>query len=129
VIEYYDKAASIFPDTEPSKRNKAKADKIRANKEQFVADQKALYKKKPSPIGPPPLKDDPFNLGPLPKADVPVEPKGPPIKSLPPAPDAKGKTEPKAPEPPKPDPAKSPEPKSPEPKPPEPPKGPDPKAK
>ncbi|HKA06845.1 MAG TPA: hypothetical protein VKD71_06270 [Gemmataceae bacterium] len=123
-IEYFDKAASIFPDSEPSKRNKAKADKIRANKEQFIADQKALYRKKPSPIGPPPLKDDPFNLGPMPKAGAPVEPKGPPISSLPPTPDAKGKTEPKAPEPPKPDPAKSPEPKSPEP-----PKGPDPKAK
>jgi hypothetical protein len=75
------------------------------------------------------LKDDPFNLGPQPKGDVPAEPKGPPIQSLPPAPDAKGKTEPKAPEPAKLDPAKSPERKVPEPKPPEPPKGPDPKAK
>src|SRR5947208_683523 len=44
VIEYYEKAAAIFPDSEPSKRYKAKADKIRANKDQFVATQKAIYK-------------------------------------------------------------------------------------
>jgi hypothetical protein len=124
-IEYYDKAASIFPDSEKSKRNKAKADKIRANKEQFVADQKTLYKKKPSPIGPPPTKNDPFNLGPLPEADGTVEPKSPPIKSLPPPPNAKeGKNEPKSPEPPKLEPEKAPPPR-----PVEEPKGPGPKAK
>src|SRR2546423_1276997 len=47
VIEYYEKAASIFPDSEPSKRDKARADKIKANKDQFVADQKKIYAERP----------------------------------------------------------------------------------
>lgn len=111
VIEYYEKAAAIFPETEFSKRYKARAGKLKATKDQFVADQKAFYKEREfSPIGTSPLgpgKTDLFGPGSspipgLPRGDTPIIP----------------------PPPPKPDTAKTPEPK-----PAEPPKGADPKAK
>jgi hypothetical protein len=92
-IQYYDNAGDIFPDTEFSKRYKARADKIRANKEQFVADQKAIYKPVTSLFGPTPPKAeaDP----PLPKTDTPpVGPSVPPPPVPPPVVDPKS-TEPK----------------------------------
>jgi hypothetical protein len=112
-IEDYEKAAAIFPDTEFSKRYKARAEKLKATKDQFVADQKAFYKEREfSPFTAPPAgpgKADPFGLGTspipgLPKTDTPIIPPPPPA----PTPDKAN---------------------TPEPKPAEPPKGPDPKAK
>jgi hypothetical protein len=83
VIEYYENAAAIFPDTEFSKRDREKGEKIKANKEQFVATQKAIYKpREKSPFGPPPKSDDPFaSLLPrkdpgLPKIEPPPAPPG-----------------------------------------------------
>ena len=118
VIEYYDNAASIFPDTEFSKRYKAHADKIRSNKEQFVATQKAVYKpRESSPGGVPPKFDDPLgsSLFPkkdstLPKIEVPLLPPPPGGKTdVPPAPplpttDPKKTPDPKPAEAPKADP-------------------------
>jgi hypothetical protein len=112
VIEYYEKSASIFPDTEFSKRDKASAEKIKANKDQFVAAQKAIYKQREQPLmPPPPKKDDPFGsvLPGLPKTD-PALPK----IELPPPPtgDVQPPVVPPAPTPPvTPDPKKSPDPK------------------
>jgi hypothetical protein len=128
VIEYYEKAASIFPDTEFSKRYKERADKIKANKDQFVATQKDIYKpREKSPFGPPPKIDDPFGSL-FPKKD-PVLPKIEP----PPAPPAgKAEVPPVGPIPtvplPAPPPAVDPKKATPDPKPPEAPKA-DPKAK
>ena len=142
-IEYYEKASSIFPDTEFSKKYKARADKLRANKEQFVADQKAFYK--PADVLPwtyplAPGKKDPFGpqgpiLPPLlpftPKGDVPPAPTAPVIPP-PLTPDPKSSAEPKK----TPDAKLTPDPKvpadpnkSPDLKPPDPPKVADPKSK
>jgi hypothetical protein len=71
-IEYYEKAGAIFPDTEFSKRYKARAETLKANKEKFIADQKAIYKRFERPSFssgkfdpfPPPIPGGP-------KADVP----------------------------------------------------------
>jgi cell division septation protein DedD len=85
-IEYYDKAGSIFPDTEFSKGYKAWADKLRARKDQFVADQKAIYKPREA-LPPLPTGKDPFGLPPIfPKGNTP----GPTIDvpGLPPMPKA-----------------------------------------
>ena len=134
-IQYNENAAAIFPDTDFSKRYKTWAEKIKANKDQFVADQKATYKPTPSLFTPPDAKAGPLGpiVPPIPKGDGPTLPLGPPIPSLPEAPDPKGGTDPKPPEPPKAsNTAKEPEPKA---KPadpkniPEPSKGNDPKAK
>jgi len=111
VIEYYEKAGALFPDTEFSKRYKERAEKLKATKDQFVADQKAFYKEREfTPFSPPPTgpgKTDPLAPGlppipGLPRSDTPITPPAGP------APDAA---------------------KTPEPKPAETPKGPDPKAK
>jgi hypothetical protein len=77
VIEYYEKAAAIFPDSEPSKRAKARADKIRANKDQFVAVQKQIYTPRaPLPFEPPAPKGGPLGtLPPLPGTEPPPAPK------------------------------------------------------
>jgi hypothetical protein len=119
-IEYYDKAAAIFPDSEPSKRYKARADKLRATKDQFVADQKAIYKPR-EVISLPPTGKDPFGrdiLPPLPKSGTTG-----PVIDVPPPPAPKPETPPTAPK------ADTTTPKAPEPKKtPEPPKA-DPKAK
>jgi hypothetical protein len=137
-LDYFDKGAAILPDAEFTKRHKALADKIRANKEKFVADQKEIYKPTPSLFSSPPPapKSDSLlpGLPPFPKGDVPSLPFGPPppptpdakIPELPKLPDAKlPESKPadvKPPEPPKPaDPKKTPEP--------DPPKSADPKAK
>jgi hypothetical protein len=127
VIEYYDKAASIFPDSEFSKRYKAYADKIRANKEQFVATQKAIYKPREALPPLPPRKDDPFGslLPGLPKTDTTlpkIEVPAPPKAGTPPGVGTTTTTRPPPPAPPL-----SPDPKN-DPKPAEPPKA-DPKAK
>jgi hypothetical protein len=124
-IENYRKSAAIFPDSEPSKRDKEWADKLEANKEQFVATQKKLYAERPIPsFGLPPGKDDPFGHGfptfpkieppPEPKADTPVTPKADvptppkadaPKIEIPPIPEPKKTTpEPKPADPPKTDP-------------------------
>lgn len=57
-IEYYEKAAAIFPDESFSKKYKEWADKLKANKTQFIADQKELYKARELPFFPP-SKNDP----------------------------------------------------------------------
>jgi hypothetical protein len=77
-IEYHRKAAAILPDAEPSKRYKAWADKLEANKDQFVAAQRKLYAERPArpSFGPAPGKDDPHGSGfPFPKIEPPPEPK------------------------------------------------------
>jgi hypothetical protein len=145
-LEYYDHGTAILPDTEFTKRYKTKAEKIKANKAKFVADQKEIYKPTPSLFTtPPPPKSGSVLPGlPLtPERDAPSLPLGP-LGPVPPAPTPT--PDPKVPEPPKlldakgPDPkpadVKPPEPpkpadpkKTPEPKPADPPKGPDPKAK
>jgi hypothetical protein len=85
VIEYYEKAASFFPDTEFSKRYKEHADKIKANKDQFVSTQKQIYAPRPAVPGfePPPAKGGPLGtLPPLPGTEPPPTPKpGAPITS------------------------------------------------
>jgi hypothetical protein len=118
VIEYYEKAASIFPDSEPSKRYKARADKIKANKDQFVADQKKIYAERPAlpSFDLPPRKGGP--LGTLPGTEPPPAPKGdttpkadaptPPKADVPAAPKIEV---PALPPPPAPDPKKAPDPK------------------
>jgi hypothetical protein len=140
-LEYYDKGAAILPDAEFTKRHKAWADKIRANKEMFVADQKEIFKPTPSLFSsPPPVpkSDSPFpGLPPFPKGDVPSLPFGPPP---PPTPDSKAPVLPKLPDAKLPDskpadvkPPEAPKPadpkKTPETKPADPPKSADPKAK
>jgi hypothetical protein len=127
VIEYYEKAAAIFPDSEMSKRYKTTVDKIKANKDQFVATQKAIYKpREVLPLGPP-KKGDPFGFGTpgLPKLDS-------GLPKIEPPPALKGETPPSSttttvPPPPAPPPAADPK-KTPDPKPAETPKA-DPKAK
>src|SRR4051794_9119124 len=121
VIEYYEKSASIFPDSEPSKRDKARADKIKANKDQFVADQKKIYAERP--VAPsfdlPPRKGGPFGTLPsLPGTEPPPAPKADttPKADAPPAPKADVPAAPKIevpalPPPPTPDPKKAPDPK------------------
>src|SRR5262245_12642159 len=107
-IEYFDKAGSIFPDTEFSKGYKSRAEKLRANKDQFVATQRAIHKEReqPPPIKfPDPAKEDPKITPPM----VPPAPMPPPIPT---PPDSKARdTDPKK-EPTPPDPkAKGAEPK------------------
>ena len=126
-IEYYEKAAAIFPDTEFSKRYKERADKIRANKDQFVATQKAIYKPRElPPFTLPPKGDSAFEgLFPkkdatLPKIDVPPPP-APGKTETPPAGVSATTVPPPAPPPPA-------DKKTPEPRPVDPPKT-DPKAK
>jgi hypothetical protein len=122
-VEYYEKSASIFPDSEPSKRDKARAEKIKANKDQFVADQKKIYAERPAP----PSFDTPrpgiggHGLGPLPGTEPPPAPKAdatpkvdaptPPKADVPAAPKIEV---PALPPPPTPDPKKTPDPKPPE---------------
>lgn len=130
-IEYYEKAAAIFPDKEFSKRYKERADKLKANKEQFVATQKEIYKpRQTSPLTLPPGKDDPFgsSLFPpkdpgLPKFETPPAPPPPTpgTTDTPPAGASATTVPPPAPPPPA-------EKKTPEPRPVDPPKT-DPKAK
>ena len=107
-IEYYEKAASIFPDTELSKGYKTWAEKLKANKVKVVATQKEIYKQIEHPGLPPLPGNDPLkNLPGLfptpktalpgappipglsnePKIDVPAIPK--PKDIVPPVPDAK----------------------------------------
>jgi hypothetical protein len=102
VVEYYEKAGAIFPDTDFSKRYRERAEKLKANKEQFVSAQKALYKQYErssfgtgkDPFGPPPIPDGPklpgsFNFPPFdaktPETKLPEMPKieVPPIPSPP----------------------------------------------
>jgi|SoiMethySBSTD1v2_1073268.scaffolds.fasta_scaffold830490_1 hypothetical protein len=141
-LEYYDKGTAILPDTDFTKRYKARADKIRANKEKFVADQKEIYKPTPSLFSSPPTtpKSDATvpGLPPFPKGDIPSLPFGPPppptadpkVPTLPKVPDAKTPPDPKPADVKPPEPPKSADPKkTPEPKPADPPKPPDPKAK
>lgn len=100
-IEYYEKAAAVFPDSEFSKRYKAWADTLRTNKDQFVAVQKELYRPRESVALPPPGKSDLFGPG-LPKGDLFPPPGGlfPPKTDLPvipaPSPAEPPKAEPKA---------------------------------
>ena len=103
-IEYYEKAGLIFPDTEFSKKYKARADTLRSNKEQFVADQKAIYKpaELPPKLPPTPGKTDPLGppgplLPPLPLLPKGNEPPFPPTPVLPPipAPESKVPADPK----------------------------------
>jgi len=121
VIEYYEKSASIFPDSEPSKRDKARAEKIKANKDQFVADQKKIYAEHPAlpSFDLPPRKGGP--LPSLPGTEPPPAPKTDttPKVDAPTPPNADGPTTPKIevpalPPPPTPDPKKTPDPKPPE---------------
>jgi tetratricopeptide (TPR) repeat protein len=123
-IEYYEKAASIFPDTDFSKKYKARADYLRANKDQFLAEQKAIYKPA-DPLPPfkfPPAPGKTDSLGPLgpilpplpstPKGDVPPSPPAPVIPP-PPTPESKVPADPmKSPDLKPPDPPKSADPKS-----------------
>jgi hypothetical protein len=116
VVEYYERASAIFPDTEFSKRYKARAEKLKANKDRFVKDQETIYKEREfNPFSGPPVgpgKTNPLDFG------------GPPIPGLPKT-DLPGGPTPPPPPAPTPDAAK----KTPDPKPADPPKGPDPKAK
>ncbi len=109
-IEYYEHAAAIFPDSEFSKRYKEHADKLKANKDQFVATQKQLYAPRPAlPFEPPPPKGGPLSTLPkLPGTEPPPAPKGetPPKTETPaipppPAPEPKKTPDAKAPESPK----------------------------
>ena len=119
-IEYYEKAAAIFPDAEFSKRYRARAEKLKATKDEFVALQKAIYKDREVPAFPP--------FPPVPGKTDPLGPGLPPISGLPPIPGLPMGATPPAP--PMPEPARAPEPaKTPDPKPADPPKGADPKAK
>ena len=107
VIEYYEKAARIFADKDFSKKYQERADQVKANKDRFVADQKALYRYRDVSTLSPPAPTPP---GPLDKS-------APPIPSLPFGPDARGPLPPPPPTPPA------------DPKPADTPKGGDPKAK
>lgn len=49
-IEYYEKAGAIFPETEFSKRHKARAELLKSTKDEFVATQKAIYKPVERPL-------------------------------------------------------------------------------
>ena len=122
-IEYYEKAAALLPESEPSKRYKEWVEKIKANKTQFVATQKEIYKpvERPAlPPLPPPGKGDPLGGFPLggfpfapPKGETPTTPIVPPpiptgpkieVPSVPTPPDPKKTPEPKPVDPPKGDP-------------------------
>lgn len=112
VIQYYDSAAAIFPDSEPSKRYKAKVDKIRANKDQFVATQKAIYKPREAAALPktPDGSNGLFAAPPKTDAGLPkIEP--PPAPSAKTDTPSKGPTTPDLPPPPASDPKKTPDPK------------------
>jgi len=121
VVEYYEKSASIFPDSEPSKRDKARAEKIKANKDQFVADQKKIYAEHPPTpsFDLPPRKGGPLpslpgtEPPPAPKADATpkVDAPTPPKADVPAAPKIEV---PALPPPPTPDPKKTPDPNPPE---------------
>lgn len=76
-IEYYEKAAAIFPDKDFSKGYKERAEKLKANKSQFVKDQTELYKFREFPFTPPGGKFDPLFPG------HPPIPGGPKIDSNP----------------------------------------------
>jgi len=111
VIEYLEKSASIFADAEFGKRDKEKADKIKANKDQYVATQKAINKRREPAPAPPAKSNDPFGslLPGLPKVDpgLPkIEPPPAPKAAVPPGPET-----PILPLPPTPDPKKAPDPK------------------
>ena len=120
-IGYYEKAAAIFADKDFSKSYKERAEKLKANKDQFVKDQKELYKFRESPFlfpGHPPIPGGPkLDLNPPvippspmppkteslnpdpkpclpPKVDLPAVPKAPkadPKKTDPPKVDPKAK--------------------------------------
>jgi hypothetical protein len=86
-IEYYEKAAAIFSDSEPSKRYKAWAEKLTANKAKVVEDYKALYKPRQFPFEHPPIpggktdsfgKSDP-SFPKLPPFPFPAGPGDPPV--------------------------------------------------
>lgn len=111
VVEYLEKSAAIFPDAEFAKRDKEKAEKVKANKEQYVATLKAINKRREQPPAPPAKTDDPFGslLPGLPKVDPgfpKIEPPPAPKAEVPPAPET-----PVVPPPPTPDPKKAPDPK------------------
>lgn len=107
-IEYYEKAAAIFPDSEPSKRDKARADKIRANKDQFVAIQKQIYTPRaPLLLQPPAPKGGPLGTLPSLSGTEPPAPK----PSTPAASTTTTTTPPPPAPPPMPEPKKTPEPK------------------
>ena len=120
-IEYYEKAASIFPDSEGSGRFKKWSEELRSNKDAFIAAQRELYKPReippvpPKPTGPV-LKDppapEPKKTEPAPKTPVPEPQKiEPPPKTG--VPEPKKVTPPAQVEPPKvPDPKPPGEPKA-----------------
>jgi hypothetical protein len=86
-IQYFDKAGSIFPDTEFSQGYKARADKLRASKDQFVAAQRAIHKEREQP---PPVKtQDPPKADP--KVTPPMVPPAPMLPPIPAPPDPKAK--------------------------------------
>ena len=66
VIEYYEKAASIFPDSDGSKRYAAQAKKLKENKAEFVAAQTAFYSDPP-----PPKSLFPKETPPIPEPQIP----------------------------------------------------------
>jgi len=99
--EYYEKAAAIFSDKDFSKSYKERADKLKATKTQFIADQKSLYKPREFPFSPPgkdPFGKDPFGpiglpplpggakLDPNPLVIPPPPPMPPPSEALKPEP-------------------------------------------
>jgi hypothetical protein len=97
-IEYYQKAGAIFADTDFSKRYAERAETLKANKDQFVATQKEIYRPierpPPPPLPPPPLgKSD----VPGPGLPPPTDPKAgkTPEPAIPPGPTDSKKTEPK----------------------------------
>jgi hypothetical protein len=101
-IEYYEKAGSIFADTDFSKRYKERAEKLTNTKDEFVAAQKAFYKPIERPTFPT-GKNDPLGPGlpPIPggpKIDIP----GGPVIPPPPKPTEEGnKVDPNSSVPPK----------------------------
>lgn len=83
-IEYYENAAAIFPDKDFSKSYKERAEKLKANKDQFVKDQKELYKFREFPFTPPGGKFDPFGPGHPPLPGGPKFDLNPPVIPPPP---------------------------------------------
>jgi tetratricopeptide (TPR) repeat protein len=88
-IEYYKKAAAIFPESDASKRYLKLAEEREKNKDGFLAAQKAFYKERELPVLPP-LPKFPEIIDPLkkdePKPDVKKEPeakKEPEVKKEP----------------------------------------------
>lgn len=98
-IEYYEKAGSIFPDTEFSKRYKERAEKLKNTKDDFVAAQKAFYKPIERPTFPT-GKNDPF-APPVPGGPKIDLPGGPFIPPPPKPPEEGNKVDPKPSVPPK----------------------------